>query len=61
MVRLLLRGVQVTGEHLKQVVHEVGGRVTPEEAGALVAKELRSRDQADSDRWQVHVQPQAAM
>jgi len=45
--------VQVTGEHLKQVAHEVRGRITPEGAQALVIQELRDRDQADSDRWQV--------
>ncbi|DBA74957.1 hypothetical protein WJX77_011846 [Trebouxia sp. C0004] len=48
--------VQVTGEHLKQVVHEVRGRITPEGAQALVTRELRDRDQADSDRWQGLVQ-----
>ena len=45
--------MQVTGEHLKQVAHEVRGRITPEGAQALVIQELRDRDQADSDRWQV--------
>ena len=47
--------VQVTGEHLKGVVQEVRGRVTPEEARALITRELRQRDQADSDKWQVRM------
>lgn len=45
--------LQVTGEQLKQVQHEVRGRVTPEEGRALVSRALRDRDQADSDKWQV--------
>lgn len=48
-----LCGVQVTGEQLKHVVHEVRGQVTPKEAKALVSKALGDRDQADSDKWQV--------
>ncbi len=52
--------MQVTGEHVKQVAHEVRGRITPEGAQALVTRELRDRDQADSDRWQVSHWPCAA-
>ena len=49
--------MQVTGEHLKQVAHEVRGCMTPGGTQALVTRELRDRDQADSDRWQVNHQP----
>lgn len=52
--------MQVTEEHLNQLVHEVRGRITPQGAQALVTRELRDRDQADSDRWQVSYQPCAA-
>ena len=31
----------------------MGGRVTPQEARALVSSELRDRDQHDADKWQV--------
>lgn len=45
--------IQVTGEQLQQVLHEVRRRVTPEEGRAIVSRALRDRDQADSEKWQV--------
>lgn len=45
--------MQVTGENLREVVREVGGRVTPQEACTLVRDELQDRDQKDADKWQV--------
>lgn len=45
--------LQVTGESLREVVREVGARLTPHEAQALVQAQLRDRDQKDADQWQV--------
>ena len=45
--------VQVTGQSLREVVREVGARLTPQEAGVLVQAQLRDRDQKDADQWQV--------
>ena len=44
---------QVTGESLREVVREVGARLTPHEAQALVQAQLQDRDQKDADQWQV--------
>lgn len=45
--------LQVTGKNLREVVREVGARLTPHEAQALVQAQLRDRDQKDADQWQV--------
>ena len=47
--------MQATEEQVGRLGQEVGRLVTPDQARALVLRELRSRDQADSDKWQVNL------
>ena len=49
--------LQVTGESLREVVREVGARLTPQEGRGLTQSLLRDRDQKDSDQWQVSPLP----